>query len=108
MTWRRPEAYAGGVATVFFAEIDRAADAVARADALLIAAGAGMGVDSGMPDFRGGAGFWQAYPAAQKLGLAFEEIPGQHVGAGDSRFPIVASAVVRRTPSVGATDAGAR
>ncbi|HEY0133612.1 MAG TPA: Sir2 family NAD-dependent protein deacetylase [Nannocystis sp.] len=62
------------MATVFFAEIDRAADAVARADALLIAAGAGMGVDSGMPDFRGGAGFWQAYPAAQKLGLAFEDL----------------------------------
>jgi len=55
-------------------EIDRAAQAVAQADALLITAGAGMGVDSGMPDFRGGAGFWQAYPAAQKLGLAFEEL----------------------------------
>ncbi len=49
-------------------------EALAGADALLIAAGAGMGVDSGMPDFRGRAGFWQAYPAAQRLGLAFEEL----------------------------------
>lgn len=73
MTWRRPEAYAGAV-DQSSKEIDRAAQAVARADALLIAAGAGMGVDSGMPDFRGGAGFWQAYPAAQKLGLAFEDL----------------------------------
>lgn len=32
------------------------------ADALLIGAGAGMGVDSGLPDFRGDAGFWKAYP----------------------------------------------
>jgi len=55
-------------------EIDRAAQALSQADALLIAAGAGMGVDSGMPDFRGGAGFWQAYPAAQRLGLAFEDL----------------------------------
>ena len=72
MTWRRPEAYARPVEVP--SEIDRAAQAVAQADALLITAGAGMGVDSGMPDFRGGAGFWQAYPAAQKLGLAFEEL----------------------------------
>jgi NAD-dependent SIR2 family protein deacetylase len=40
----------------------QAADAVRRADALLIGAGAGMGVDSGLPDFRGPGGFWRAYP----------------------------------------------
>src|SRR5215475_14880298 len=39
-----------------------AADAVRAADALLIGAGAGMGVDSGLPDFRGNEGFWKAYP----------------------------------------------
>lgn len=43
--------------------IRSAADAVQRAEALLIGAGAGMGVDSGMPDFRGPEGFWKAYPA---------------------------------------------
>lgn len=33
-----------------------------------------MGVDSGLPDFRGPAGFWRAYPPYERLGLAFEEI----------------------------------
>src|SRR5712692_5001185 len=53
------------------AAIDRAAQAVAQAEALLIGAGAGMGVDSGLPDFRGSKGFWQAYPPYEKLGLDF-------------------------------------
>jgi NAD-dependent SIR2 family protein deacetylase len=48
-----------------------AAEAIASADALLIGAGAGMGVDSGLPDFRGNAGFWRAYPPYQRLGLDF-------------------------------------
>ena len=39
-----------------------AADLISRADALIVAAGAGMGVDSGLPDFRGREGFWKAYP----------------------------------------------
>jgi NAD-dependent SIR2 family protein deacetylase len=52
-------------------QIEQAAQAVASADALLIAAGAGMGVDSGLPDFRGDQGFWQAYPPYRKLGLRF-------------------------------------
>lgn len=51
-----------------------AADWIANADALVIAAGAGMGVDSGLPDFRGNEGFWQAYPALGQAKLAFEEI----------------------------------
>jgi NAD-dependent SIR2 family protein deacetylase len=54
--------------------IARAKAVIDRADALLIAAGAGMGVDSGLPDFRGPAGFWRAYPAFEKLGLRFEQI----------------------------------
>ncbi|HZZ81163.1 MAG TPA: Sir2 family NAD-dependent protein deacetylase [Gemmataceae bacterium] len=40
----------------------RAAREISSADALLIGAGAGMGVDSGLPDFRGNEGFWKAYP----------------------------------------------
>jgi len=52
----------------------RAVHAVASADALLITAGAGMGVDSGLPDFRGKEGFWRAYPAFQRLGLDFPSL----------------------------------
>jgi NAD-dependent SIR2 family protein deacetylase len=44
------------------AQIRAAAEMVREADALLIGAGAGMGVDSGLPDFRGPEGFWKAYP----------------------------------------------
>src|SRR5687768_6901573 len=54
--------------------IEAAARAIDVADALLICAGAGMGVDSGLPDFRGPEGFWRAYPAIAKLGLRFEEM----------------------------------
>lgn len=55
-------------------DIRRAAGAVASADALVIGAGAGMGVDSGLPDFRGDQGFWRAYPPYAKLGLRFVEL----------------------------------
>jgi len=33
-----------------------------------------MGVDSGLPDFRGAEGFWNAYPAYRHLGLEFSEL----------------------------------
>ena len=51
-----------------------AAKLIEQSDGLLITAGAGMGVDSGLPDFRGDKGFWQAYPALGKRGLSFVEI----------------------------------
>ena len=49
----------------------QAAIAIRNARALVITAGAGMGVDSGLPDFRGDEGFWNAYPPYRRLGLAF-------------------------------------
>jgi len=52
----------------------RARAVIQDADALIVAAGAGMGVDSGLPDFRGDEGFWQAYPPFAKLGLRFVEL----------------------------------
>lgn len=52
----------------------RAAAAITEAGALVITAGAGMGVDSGLPDFRGNEGFWRAYPPYQKLGLSFAQM----------------------------------
>lgn len=48
-----------------------AARLIVEADGLIITAGAGMGVDSGLPDFRGDRGFWQAYPMYERLGLSF-------------------------------------
>ena len=58
------------------ARIHAAADAIRTADALLIGAGAGMGVDSGLPDFRGPEGFWQAYPPFR--GRAFSDVSTPH------------------------------
>ena len=54
--------------------LDDAARVIEAADALLITAGAGMGVDSGLPDFRGGQGFWNAYPPYRALKIDFLEI----------------------------------
>ena len=56
------------------AAIDAAAAVIADADALLIGAGAGIGVDSGLPDFRGNEGFWRAYPALGRSGMRFHEV----------------------------------
>ncbi|RZQ61866.1 NAD-dependent protein deacetylase [Amycolatopsis suaedae] len=33
-----------------------------------------MGVDSGLPDFRGDHGFWEAYPPYARLGMRFVEL----------------------------------
>ncbi len=51
--------------------LERAAEIVAEAEVFIITAGAGMGVDSGLPDFRGDHGFWKAYPLYARLGLSF-------------------------------------
>ena len=56
------------------AAIARAAELIESADAIIIAAGAGMGVDSGLPDFRGNEGFWKAYPALARARLEFTRI----------------------------------
>jgi NAD-dependent SIR2 family protein deacetylase len=53
------------------ARLDRAAEALVQADGLLVTAGAGMGVDSGLPDFRGNEGFWRAYPALGRAQIDF-------------------------------------
>lgn len=58
------------------AKFQRAAEAINEADALIITAGAGMGVNSGLPDFRGTEGFWQAYPALAKPRIQYQDIAG--------------------------------
>jgi len=45
---------------------------VDQADAIVITAGAGMGVDSGLPDFRGSKGLWKEYPELMNRSLNFE------------------------------------
>jgi NAD-dependent SIR2 family protein deacetylase len=67
------------------AAIERAASLIAQADALVIAAGAGMGVDSGLPDFRGNAGFWKAYPALAADGVGFMDIASPSTFQADPR-----------------------
>jgi NAD-dependent SIR2 family protein deacetylase len=59
------------IATLSPAPLDRAADLLRQADGLVVAAGAGIGVDSGLPDFRGNEGFWRAYPALGAARIAF-------------------------------------
>ena len=54
--------------------VQRAAAWISQAESLLITAGAGMGVDSGLPDFRGEQGFWKHYPALGKRNLSFIDI----------------------------------
>ncbi len=54
--------------------IHAAARAIIDADSLLITAGAGMGVDSGLPDFRGKKGFWKLYPIYENHRLTFSDL----------------------------------
>jgi len=58
----------------FLEKTVQAKEVLEEADAVFITTGAGMGVDSGLPDFRGVEGFWNAYPKAKELGLRFEEM----------------------------------
>jgi NAD-dependent SIR2 family protein deacetylase len=66
--------------------IEKAKQLIAEADAVLITAGAGMGVDSGLPDFRGDAGFWKAYPPIKKLGISFSSMANPQWFETDPHF----------------------
>ncbi len=55
-------------------KITIAKKAINEAEAIMITAGAGIGVDSGLPDFRGDEGFWKAYPPIKKLGHSFSDM----------------------------------
>lgn len=54
--------------------LEMAGAAITSSESLLICAGAGMGVDSGLPDFRGNEGFWKAYPPLHQRGISFIEM----------------------------------
>lgn len=51
-----------------------AAEMIYQSDSIIIAAGAGMGADSGLPTFRGNDGFWKAYPALGEAQFNFQSI----------------------------------
>lgn len=82
------------------ADFSRAAELIASAEALLIGAGAGMGVDSGLPDFRGDEGFWKAYPPFRGRRFAemsnpvwFQRDPAQAWGFFGHRLNLYRSAI---------------
>jgi NAD-dependent SIR2 family protein deacetylase len=54
--------------------VSLARDVLSAASSVVLCTGAGMGVDSGLPDFRGDEGFWNAYPAFRSLGLSFRDL----------------------------------
>jgi NAD-dependent SIR2 family protein deacetylase len=68
------------------AALDEAAALISQADGLLVTAGAGMGVDSGLPDFRGRDGFWRAYPALGRAGLQFTQVASPDTFERDPRL----------------------
>lgn len=63
-----------------------AAAAIKHAKSLIVTAGAGMGVDSGLPSFRDDQGFWNAYPEYQKLGMNFMNIANPRHFAEDPQL----------------------
>lgn len=67
-------------------DFDEAARWLREADALVITAGAGMGVDSGLPDFRGNEGFWNAYPPYRHLGVGFVDMANPYHFYDDPDF----------------------
>jgi NAD-dependent SIR2 family protein deacetylase len=68
------------------ASFELAAAWLRAADGLLVTAGAGMGIDSGLPDFRGPGGFWAAYPALGRARIDFTEIANPAAFARDPRL----------------------
>lgn len=66
--------------------IDDAAALIKETDGLLVTAGAGMDVDSGLPDFRRNNGFWKAYQALARVGIKFESIASPYACHRDARL----------------------
>ncbi|CAI2377020.1 unnamed protein product [Moneuplotes crassus] len=51
----------------------RVAKSIMRNKAMLVTAGAGIGIDSGLPDFRGKEGLWKAYPYFKNTNMSFTD-----------------------------------
>lgn len=67
-------------------KIKRIVEIIRTADGLLITAGAGIGVNPGLPDFRGNEGFWNAYPALGEAKINFTSIAAPEAFISDSRL----------------------
>jgi len=67
-------------------DLRRAAQAIHDAKALVFTSGAGMGVDSGLPDFRGPEGFWRAYPVLRDRGIKLPSMSTPHWFTDDPTF----------------------
>ena len=63
--------------------VEKARRLVQSADAILIAAGAGMSAASGLPTFRGDGGFWNAYPALGQQQLSITDVASPQTFARD-------------------------
>lgn len=72
--WRITDGACAGPDLLLQDKLAQAADWISNAHSMVVAAGAGMGIDSGLPDFRGEEGFWRAYPALAQARLPFESI----------------------------------
>jgi len=68
------EPRSGRLAPEHHSLVEQAARLVSGAYALVVVTGAGMGIDSGLPDFRGRNGFWNAYPALGRHRIDFAQI----------------------------------
>ena len=54
--------------------IQKAGMIIKDAEALLIVTGAGMGIDSGLPDYRGPNGLWNTWHPARDLNMTYEQL----------------------------------
>ena len=66
--------------------LENAVEAIKQANYLIVTSGAGLGVDSGLPDFRGSEGFWKSYPPIAKKGLTFPETSNPRWFHKDPKF----------------------
>ena len=71
----------------FSSSIAQACDHIKKNKALIITCGAGMSVDSGLPDFRGPKGFYKCYPEIEKMNLTFNQCANPNFF---SKFPKMA------------------
>ena len=53
--------------------VEYAARCIKESKAVLFTAGAGIGIDSGLPAFRGNEGLWEEYPYFRKAKMSFSD-----------------------------------